>query len=172
MAGATLGEIAQVCGISRGTLYYYYRSKDDLILDINEWNMEKITRGLLELLEACIGEGRGMGEILTEAFRTITGAEARGRLHLHLLNEAFSRNPALVGRLKKSYRRWFRLMETALEELLPVGADGEALARGIVASLDGMVIQSLLSLDEIPLERIVGTAVQGFNNHQEEENGE
>lgn len=160
--GTTLSDIASHCRISRGTLYYYYRSKDELIFDINEWNMSRLTSGLLNMLDGFIKKGLGFTEIMLEVFKAVSGAETRGRMHIYLINEAISRNPDLQKRLQHSYRHWFSILEEAFTRILPDDCDREALARGIVASLDGIMIQNILSISTIPLERVVGSMVSGF----------
>lgn len=162
VAGTTLKQVAESCGISRGTLYYYYKSKDDLILDINKWNMDRLTGTLFGLLDSYMKEGREPSQIVLEVFRAVGGAEMRGRMHLYLINEAISRNPDLTERLRESYRNWFQILEEAFTKILPENADRQAVARGLVAALDGMVIQNILSLDDIPLERIVSVEINGY----------
>lgn len=160
--GTTLSDIAVRCGISRGTLYYYYRSKNDLILDINEWNMDKITSGLLGQLDRYITDGMGFSEILIEVFKTISGAETRSRMHVYLINEAISGNDELACRLKESYKSWFFILETAFIKILPDSMDREAAARALVAAIDGMMIQNILSIKETPMERVVTSMVTGY----------
>lgn len=155
-------KVAETCGISAGTLYYYFRSKDDLILHINQWNMERLTSSLLALLEEHVREGRDSAEIILEVFKALNAAELRGRMHLYLINEAMSRNPDLLIPLRKSYRNWFDMIEKAFIRILPVEADREAIARGLVASLDGLIIQKILNIDDVPLERIVKVETKGY----------
>lgn len=160
--GTTLSDIAKACDISRGTLYYYYNSKSELILQINKWNMEKLTDGLLKLLDTYIEKGLGFSEILPEVFKTISGAQTRGRMHLYLINEAISKNPDLADRLRESYRNWFLILESAFIKILPENKDRQAIARALVASLDGMMIQNILSINEIPLNRVTASMSDGF----------
>ena len=160
--GTTLSDIAKDCNISRGTLYYYYRSKNDLILGINEWNMNKLTTPLLTLLDSSIAEGKDLSSIMLEVIKTISKAQTRGRMHLYLLNEAISNNPGLLDKLRESYSQWFCILESSFEKILPDPFDREAIARAIVASIDGLMIQNILSMEKIPLNRVVDSMVSGF----------
>src|SRR5574344_1933198 len=47
----SLADLAKEMGISKGTLYYHYPSKDDLILDIMEWHMEGLSRDYVDWLQ-------------------------------------------------------------------------------------------------------------------------
>lgn len=158
----SLNRIAEACGISKGTLYYYYKTKDDLILDINRLNMEGLTSSLLALLAGFRGEEREIHDIILAVFRAVGNAEMRGKMHLYLLNEAVSGNRDLAGKLRESYREWFSIMEKAFIRLLPSHCDREAVARGLVAALDGMVIQNLLGVNDVSMERIVEREVRGY----------
>ena len=42
----SLADIANEVGISRGTLFYYYSSKNDLVYDVAERNLDLITEDL------------------------------------------------------------------------------------------------------------------------------
>lgn len=158
----SLSQIAEASGISKGTLYYYYKSKDELILDINKGNMDRLTSSLLTLLEIPPGEERSMESVILEVFKAVGQAEMRGRLHLYLINEAISGNPGLAEKLRESYREWFEILESAFKAILPSITDREAVARGLVASLDGIIIQNILKLNDIKLERIVEREVKGY----------
>lgn len=162
VSSTSLSQIAEACGISKGTLYYYFRSKDELILQINKWNMDRLTSSLLTLLDSFIDEERDAAHIILEVFRAVSGAELRGRMHLYLLNEALTLNPTLIEPLRESYREWFAIIEKNFRKILPAESDREAIARGLVAALDGMIIQKILSLDDIPLERIVDVEIKGY----------
>ena len=44
----SLSDIAKTAGISKGTLYYHYSSKDDLIFDIADNHLKIITDAVLD----------------------------------------------------------------------------------------------------------------------------
>lgn len=162
VGGTSLKQVAEACCISRGTLYYYFKSKDELILQINQWNMNRITSTLLGLLDGFLREGKSPGEIVLEIFKSVSGAELRGRMHFYLINEAMTSNPALIAPLRESYREWFRIIENSFTRFLPESSDREAVARSLVAALDGIIIQKFLSLNDISLKRIVDIETKGY----------
>ena len=47
----SLADIAKEVGISKGTLYYHYSSKDDIICDMAEMHLKVITHALIECLQ-------------------------------------------------------------------------------------------------------------------------
>ena len=47
----SLADIAKEVGISKGTLYYHYASKDDIICDMANMHLNVITNALIECLQ-------------------------------------------------------------------------------------------------------------------------
>ena len=48
----SLSDIAKSAGISKGTLYYHYASKDDLIFDIADDHLKIVTNAVLECVSS------------------------------------------------------------------------------------------------------------------------
>ncbi|MBI9092647.1 MAG: TetR/AcrR family transcriptional regulator [Desulfobacterium sp.] len=138
----TLTDVAKLAGISKGTLYYYYPTKHDLVFDIAGIHMLEITEKMFGMLE----DGHATPswkEILASLFERLLGSKTRSRLHLYLIHESLSGSQALRDRLDATYENWFHLIEEMYcrmgrEDPLPKG-----IARIWVAMLDGLVIQSV-----------------------------
>jgi TetR/AcrR family fatty acid metabolism transcriptional regulator len=64
--GAKVSDIAQVAGVADGTIYLYFRSKDDLLISLFEAQMDRV---LFELRSAVAG-----GEDATEKLRRFIAA--------------------------------------------------------------------------------------------------
>lgn len=149
----SLADIARAVGISKGTLYYYYASKNDLIFALTEQYIDQITSDLLAWIESMKGENNP-AEILTRVFETMLKAESRGRLRMYLILEAIVRNEELRQRFAEKYRSWRALIQQALCEVLDDPFDNTVLSHVILTTLDGFIIQSLLGVDQIPLDEI------------------
>lgn len=50
-----MGEIAEASGIPKGTIYEYFRSKDQLIAESVGWALEREANGLLEMVDRAAG---------------------------------------------------------------------------------------------------------------------
>lgn len=150
----SLADIARELGISKGTLYYYYSTKNDLIFDITAHHMRQITDDLFALMDAGNGE-TSLGEVLTMLVETILNAKTRSMLHLHLIREAMTGNHALQERFEKTYQEWFALTIEGFEKIIPDGKEFAILAPILVAALDGFVIQSTLGVQRVRVADIV-----------------
>lgn len=151
----SLKDIAQEAGISKGTLYYYYSAKEDIIYDIANHNLKQITDGLFAWIEDANTEVPP-GEVLKTVFEQILGAETRGKLHLYLLSDAGTANTLLKEKFKEQYKEWRNTLQCGLDKILPSqNQKNEMLSYLVLAALDGLIIQRLFGTEEIPVEEIV-----------------
>lgn len=150
VAQTSLADIAREVGISKGTLFYYYPSKAELIFDISERHIEHITNRIFEWIEAS-GKTKKPAEVLHTVFRAIMESETRGHIHVYLIQEALTGDAALRRRFVDEYRRWALLIEDGLSRVVPGQGDHSAMAWIILAAIDGFLLQHLLGVEELPL---------------------
>ena len=145
----SLAEIASHVQISKGTLYYHFSTKNDLIFAVVDMHMEGLTDNLLKLL----GSSSSPDKIIAALFETVPKALTRNRLHVYLLREAVTKSPQLFKRFQFTYKYWKRNLIENLEKYYPDFKDIEAFAAFLVASIDGLIIQNLLEIDNVEPER-------------------
>jgi len=151
----SLTDIAQGAGISKGSLYYYYASKNDLIFDITEAHISQISSNLFDIIENR-HDNAEWKDILNILFERIMAAETRGRLHLYLLQQALNGNDELAERFRNKYRDWNAMIQTGFAKIDPSGAaDNKVLSTLIITALDGCLIQSMLGLEISPWTEII-----------------
>ncbi len=151
IASTSLADIAGAAGISKGTLFYYYPTKADLIFDITERHMQHMSQKILRWVEDAASDVPP-AKILKLVFETITAAEARGQIHVYLIQEALTNNPSLRARFGQEYSKWREFIEKGLERLLPDETDCQTLSWIILSLLDGLLLQSLLGTERLPLD--------------------
>lgn len=154
----SLAAIAREAGLSKGTLYYHFASKNDLIFDITDRHMESVTRALFKRIETdrdLTWEG-----LLTAFFKTLLASEARSRLHLYLVREAISHNGDLKKRFQRTYAGWFEMADDAQARMKGPLLDATARSKFLVALVDGFILQGLLEVDPISVEDIVKLALK------------
>lgn len=149
----SLADIANEVGISKGTLFYYYSSKNDLIYDVAERNLDLITEDILLWIESIRGQV-APSEILKVAMERIVHADTRGKLHIYLLRDATS-DVHLKERFQATYLKWKQMIEDALRSVYGGDkADLDVQADIILSVLDGLTIQRVLGIDDMPIERM------------------
>lgn len=149
----TLSEVARRAGMSKGTLYYYYPTKNDLVFDIAGIHMAQTTEKVFAMMETK-EEHPIWEEVLGTLFEGLLGSKTRSRLHLYLINESLSGSPALRERLESTYTQWFQLVEDGYRRMVGKGGFPDGLARLLVAVLDGLVIQSVTCEDPLNYRRL------------------
>ena len=150
----SLKDIAKTAGISKGTLYYYYSAKEDIIYDIAERNMRQITDEILAWIKE--DSETEPDAILRSLFQKVLAADTRGRLHLYLLNNALTSNEKLAENFRKLYVEWRAMLSDNLVKILPGEKEkADALSYLILATIDGLMIQKMCGASEIPVSEII-----------------
>jgi AcrR family transcriptional regulator len=144
----SLADIADEAGMSKGSLYYYYASKNELIFDITETHINQISENLFTIIEESKGNA-SWEELLKILFERILAADTRGRLHLYLVQQALNDNDDLKQRFRKKYKEWKLMIKDGFAMLEPGITNHNVLSSLIIAALDGFLIQSLLELETI-----------------------
>ena len=150
----SLSDIAGEAEISKGSLYYYYASKEDLIFDITETHINQISENLFSIIEDRKGTA-DWKDVLKILFERIMAAETRGRLHIYLVHQALNGNELMAERFRKKYREWDLMIKDGFSKIQSAGDDHTALSPLIIAALDGFLIQSLLGLTTISADEFV-----------------
>ena len=150
----SLSDIADEAGISKGSLYYYYASKNELIFDITEAHINQISDNLFTIIEESQGRA-SWEELLKLLFERILEADTRGRLHLYLVQQALNDNDDLKERFRKKYQEWKSMITEGFAKLEPKITNHRVLSSLIIAALDGFLIQSLLGVETITGDEFV-----------------
>jgi AcrR family transcriptional regulator len=150
----SLADIAKEVGISKGTLYYYYPSKNEIIFDIAEKHINQITNELFAWMDKVDNKATPK-EIIKVVFERILTAETRGKLHLYLISNSLTSNEYLKKRFREKYKQWRNMIEEVLKKILiDRTTNYVALASIVLASLDGLTIQWLLGVENLPIDDI------------------
>ena len=152
VSNISLSDIAKAVKISKGTLYYYYPSKHDLVFDIAEQSMNHMTQKILQWVEKS-KEDVPPEEILKIVFDTIIRARTRGQIHFYLMLEALS-DETLRQRFCQEYGKWKEMILNGLNRILPQGRENLLLSQIILASIYGFLLQTLLGMEKPPLDQI------------------
>ncbi|MFW5643919.1 MAG: TetR/AcrR family transcriptional regulator [Alkalispirochaeta sp.] len=149
----TLSDIAVAAGISKGTLYYYYATKGDLIFDIAERHMQNMTDRIFRWLESS-GSDLPPRKVFRMVLDTVMHSQSRGLIHIYLIQEALTENPSLRKRFVEEYRKWRGLIEEGLDRIYRDNRDHGAAARVLLSTIDGLIMQRLVGVERLPVDAI------------------
>ena len=160
----SLQDIATEAGISKGTLYYYYTSKQLVLLDIidrylatlakdySDWiyNKDKET-SLYRVVYYIISRGADMG--------------GRAKLHLYFLNHALNDSNMEVRDLfKKRYRQWHKNFSVTLESRCNSHDEALILASLLLSTIDGLLVQHAVCDMNVDYEKLSHLIVRSFKD--------
>ena len=149
----TLADIAVAAGISKGTLYYYYSTKGDLIFDIAERHMTNMTGRIFRWLESS-GTDVSPRTVFRMVLDTVMHSRSRGQIHIYLIQEALTENPNLRKRFVQEYRRWRDLIEEGLRRVYGSDGEYETAAHVLLSAIDGLIMQRLIGVERLPVDSI------------------
>ncbi|NLW65189.1 MAG: TetR/AcrR family transcriptional regulator [Clostridiales bacterium] len=153
----SIADIARKAGITKGSIYYYYNSKEDLLYDIADGYLELLFHDLTVWVED-ENKDTSLPRFLRYVFQR--GVADPGKsLRLHLTLEAIAGNEKLREKLLGRYRMFKNILSEKLQERKP-GADGEYEAWTILVMVDGLLIQSLLKNPDIDVDKFIEDTVE------------
>lgn len=155
----TLAEIAAAAGISKGTLFYYYPSKDEILFEVLDdcfaQYADMFFGFLRELKAAPLADSSQVFRLLLELFAC---DQPLASLNLFLLHEALSGHQSLLDKFSKKYKEWRELIAVGLGELYSprpeLGNNGFTLASIILALIDGFSIQYLIDEGSVQPDKV------------------
>lgn len=138
----SLAEIARAAGVSKGTVYYYYSNKDDILFDV----ADRYLTALLEELVVWVDNGAkdtSLPRLLTFVLERGVGDEF-GNLRLYLIGASVSGHDALRQKYVELYAQFQNTLATRLCQRAPA-ADAGFLAWLVLVITDGLLIQRQLA---------------------------
>ena len=140
----SLADLASTMGISKGTLYYHYPTKDDLILDIIEEHMGQLSADYVDWFERHKNDSISEERFLDVVFYKGVKLFNRARMQIYMVNECMRGNEALRKRYVELWESWEKKLLEGLRRVYPEKTDKEGLAYTITLILDGMVMEEAL----------------------------
>lgn len=159
---ASMDEVAAAAGLTKGAIYWHFKSKHDLLFALLDCRFRQDTAPLLSELQTLIRAGGDPQVALTRMFtsgiqRCVQDPEWP-RLYLECLN--LSRDDSVRERLGAFYEQVWAMSAGLTRELqahglAPADIAPEAAAVFWTALFDGLVLAWLIKGDDIDFERLL-----------------
>jgi AcrR family transcriptional regulator len=137
----SLLDISKATKLSRGTLYYYFPTKQDLLEAVTDRHMDAVTGNFVRLIrDESVSDPEA---ILNRLFDLLLSDRLRGGVHAHLLQEAARGNRVIRKRVAARYRVWNSIIVREFHRL-GIKRHRSEKAAFILAVIDGLVIRQFL----------------------------
>jgi AcrR family transcriptional regulator len=145
LAKLDMGDVSQSAGVSRGTLYRYFRGREDLLMALSVHESVRFWEGCIDGLREAPSSEEGIRQLLLSATRQVAEHPALQRL--------LETDPAFV---LGAVQRQFPTIRSQLHEVLAPLLQSTAVVTGGVVELDQLVdwlTRILITVFLIPGER-------------------
>ena len=149
----TLADIATAADMSKGTLYYYYATKGDLIFDIAERHMNNMTEQIFRWLSRS-SSAQNPRTVFRMAIDTVMRSRNRGHIHVYLIKEAPAESPHLQARFVEEYARRRAMIQAGFQKVYGSTDGYDTLSRVLLAMIDGLMLQRLLGVQDLAVDDI------------------
>ncbi|NLY82386.1 MAG: TetR/AcrR family transcriptional regulator [Clostridiales bacterium] len=145
----SLSQIATKTGISKGSIYYYYNSKDDLLYDIADIYLSQLYSDLLVWVDNK-DKDTSLPRLL---YFSLNGGieEPEKSLRLNLVMDAIAGNEELKNKLIRKYKEFKEIFSEKIMERMNAPDSKKSSYYGwlLLTIIDGVVIQNLLGNEEL-----------------------
>lgn len=135
----SLSDIASLTNISKGTLYYYFKTKEDLLFAIMDRYLEKQWQDFIDWTTD-ISKDTSIHRLIKYVLECDNN---NGTLRFSLIFEAASNNPKAKEKLLERYHRFHRFIADSLIDKTDI--DANYLAWLILFLSDEMAVNNLLN---------------------------
>jgi len=157
----SLAEIAKASHVSKGTLFYHYRSKAEIYLDIGERYWSKLSNDLLVWVD---NKEKDTSIPRLVRYTFIRGVfDESGLLRLRLIVESISGEDGseIKKRLNEQYAHFKNILKERICERLP-GSDGEQLAWLLLTLVDGLMVQNTMQNESMDINAFIEFMAKRF----------
>ena len=157
----SLAEIAAEARVSKGTLFYHYRSKAEIYLDLGERYWSRLSEDLLSWVDNK-EKDTSLPRLVRYTF--LRGAfDESGQLRLRLFVESIAgeEESLIRERLNEQYVHFKNILKSRILERAP-GSSGEQLAWLLLTLVDGLMIQSTMQNEGMDVNAFIEWMSKNF----------
>ena len=139
-------DLSKAVKLSKGTIYYYYPSKDHLIYEVTEFHLKQVTDSIFAWIET-IDENTSLMDALLHLVQTIFDTVDKCRLHISLINYAIMGNDIVKNSIKETAAKWLTMVEVGL---VKTGCEQpKKITTAFFIMLDSIIIKRVLGIMNI-----------------------
>jgi len=176
--GARIADVATEAGLGKGTVYEYFRSKEELFFAVFEWSSRRMESEIAATVETLESAGVRLLALGREAVRQ--GVENLELYGLTLEFWAAAGTGVCEGRFREAFKELYRELRALVQGIIEDGqargelrqdVPAEHVAGTLVGALDALVLQHWFDRSLDPLASAQGfleTLIRGMVNNNTE----
>jgi AcrR family transcriptional regulator len=156
----SIAEILKKAEVNSGSIYYFFRAKEDLLLAVLDWYQENLHSQVIDPAKQKTSDPVEQVFAVLEGYKqmlTVTGCQIGCPIG-NLALEMSEKSEAVRAKIAKNFENWraaIRDMFVAAKERLPEGMDCDVLASFILTVMEGGVMQARAHRSLAPFEQSV-----------------
>jgi AcrR family transcriptional regulator len=167
VSNTTLQIIADGAGISKGSLYYYFKTKNSILYSVVDEDF-RISRRIMQQYRAGKLDKRQLRAAIIAGFRERLEKKIKNRLHLYLAYEAMLGNQELMASYKAKYADWVKDISEGFSIAfdVPNSPFTRHLAFFFICTMDGWCMQDLLETSTVKKKDAVKILASIFSDEK------
>lgn len=158
----TLSEAAAEAGVSKGTLYYHYKTKNEILLDIGVRYWQQLSDDLIAWVDNA-EKDTSMPRLAMYTLKCGIFDES-GPLRLHLIADAVTQSAdaeSIREALVSQYVHFQQILRERIQSRMP-GADADQTAWLLLTLMDGLLVQYMLKNTAVNVPNCIDRIKQSF----------
>ena len=150
VANTSLQIIADTAGISKGSLYYYFKTKESILYSVFDED-SRISRRIMQQYRAGRLNKKQLKEAIIGGIHERLQKKSENRLHLYLAHEAMIGSEELLASYKAKYADWVNDISEGFSIAfdVPNSPWTRLLAFFFICAMDGWCLQDLLDINAV-----------------------
>lgn len=156
----SIADILKKSGVNSGSLYYFFRTKEDLLLAVLDWYLDNLFPQVIDPARQRTTDPLQQVFAVLEGYRqmlTVTGCQIGCPIG-NLALEMSEKSEDVRAKIATNFENWrvaIRDMLIAARERFPAGMDCDALATFILTVMEGGVMQARAHRSLVPFEQSI-----------------
>lgn len=149
----SFSDLSRAVKLSKGTIYYYYPSKDHLILEVTEYHLSQVTDSIIAWIET-IGDQTTLADAVQMLLQSIFETVDKCRLHICLINHAIMGNDIIKNLFKEKTAQWHTMVKVGF---VKTGHENpKQITTAVFMALDSIVMKRVMGHMDVDEKHICG----------------
>ena len=149
----SMGDLAEASGLLKGSLYHYFKSKEDLMIEVLDKFYNTFKKRAIEIIENDnLKSSQKLNKLINLSEEEYANNE-HGSLMGNIVLECMNVVPEFVERIKQFFKEWIEMTSSVLQEWYKKDA-AVKIAKDAIASIEGAVMMMTIFNDKTYLKRV------------------